>query len=357
MKFEQLHPYHTFLCDRVENQFTINSTTIPNFAIKAPELGRCQLCDAYTRWMDARIGHYICSDECQNRFWESCSKKLQEHFEIEKQEAEVASRSRDAWKDIIIVVHNQLPYLKACIESLRRHTKNCTVHIWNNNSDEDMVQYLDGLMNTIKPNEFEYEIHHHPENAGFIEPNNSMAALGKGEYIILLNSDCVVFEGWDQLMLGHLQADPDLGEVGYLGGALDAEGKGIRSGRYGYDIDYVCGFGLCISRDAYDEFGLFNKQLRFAYGEDSDLSLRLKTAGKKILALYSPAMLHYGNKTVSRVQKEGTVDTLKETFEANHQFIKMKWADYLKNDRVLLNKNSVTWRGKDSNDNDTETAG
>ena len=354
MKFEQLYPHQTPLDDQQASNFYSCKQEkkawkdIPNFVIKSPELGRCQMCDAYTRWIDVRIGQYMCSEECDFQFWNAHSKKLLEHVKHEERELEVANRAKDAWKDIIIVVHNELPYLKQCIASLRRHTKNCTVYIWNNNSDEETARYLDGLMDTIEPGVFEYEIRHNPENIGFIEPNNTFAALGNGDYIILLNSDCMVFENWDKAMLGHLQEDPDLAEVGYLGGALDAEGKGIRSGRYGYDIDFVCGFALCVSRDTYNQFGLFNKQLRFAYGEDSDLSLRLKAAGKKILALYTNLVFHHGNKTVNKVSKQGTVIALKETFEANHRYIKTKWRHYLENDRVLLDKTSTTWRGTDA---------
>ncbi|CAE7860192.1 KCND2 [Symbiodinium microadriaticum] len=372
MKFEQLHPHQMPVDERVpaplqafkqgKKSFTDKpelerdpEKDIPNFVIKSPELGRCQMCDSYTRWMDVRLGQYMCSEECDFQFWNTHAKKLVEHMEHEHREAEVASRAKDAWKDIIIVVHNELPYLQQCVESIRRHTKNCTLYIWNNNSDEDVQSYLDGLMNVIEPGVFEIEVRHHPENIGFIEPNNTFAELGDGDYIILLNSDCMVFEGWDKTLLGHLQDDPDLAEVGYLGGALDGEGKGIKAGRYGYDIDFVCGWCVCISRDTYEEFGLFNKQLTFAYGEDSDLSLRLKAADKKILALYTNLVLHHGNKTVNRVSRQGTISTLKETFEANHRYVKEKWRDYLENDRVLLNKSSITWRGKEASNEDSGT--
>lgn len=354
MKFEQLSPQQTPLDEQVQvifkDSLEIELDEKDKFSvIKAPELGRCHICDAYTRWIDIRLGQYMCSEECYYNFWNSHLKKLEQHLKHERFELEVVNCAVDAWKDIIIVVHNELPYLKQCIESIRRHTKNCTLYIWNNNSDKDVQNYLDGLMNLVEPGIFEFEIRHHPENIGFIEPNNTFAELGEGDYIILLNSDCMVFENWDKMMLGHLQSDPDLAEIGYLGGALDAEGKGIKSGRYGYDIDFVCGYALCISRDTYNEFGLFNKQLTFAYCEDSDLSLRFKAAGKKILALYSNLVFHHGNKTISRVSNQGTVSTLKETFEANHRYIKQKWHHYLENDRVLLNKNSKTWRAS-SND-------
>ena len=44
---------------------------------------------------------------------------------------------KPASKDILIVVHSQLPYLKKCIFSIRKHTQNYKILVWDNGSDEE----------------------------------------------------------------------------------------------------------------------------------------------------------------------------------------------------------------------------
>ena len=142
-----------------------------------------------------------------------------------------------------------------------------------------------------------------------------------------MNSDTKVFKGWDAALISHLENYPDVQLVGQLGGILNEDGMGVGYG-YGYDIDFVMGWCMCMPRSTYEVFGLFNKQLTFAYCEDADLSLRIKEAGSKIYALHSPLVYHYGNVTIKEVAKEGDVDVSK-TFELNHQYMKVKWKDYL----------------------------
>ena len=77
--------------------------------------------------------------------------------------------------------------------------------------------------------------------------------------------------------------------------------------------------------------------MKFAYCEDTDLSLRLKEAGHKIYALYAPLVHHYQNKTIKTVEKEGEVD-VRASFEHNHEYIKLRWSHYLENDRVMLHR-------------------
>ena len=68
---------------------------------------------------------------------------------------------------------------------------------------------------------------------------------------------------------------------------------------------------------------MFDEQLNFAYGEDSDFSLRLKNDKKKIFALYSGLVHHFENKTVAKLPAE----KLLGNFEKNHILLKDRWAE------------------------------
>jgi hypothetical protein len=340
MKFEQRFPAAK-TTDKLEFEYS--------YITKDSKLGQCFVCGAFTRWIDIKFQKHVCSEECCTGAWrdfnENNSKVFRhEKFEVFKQAAEtelaIASMSKPAWKDILIVVHDQLSYMKDCIESVRANTRDFTLYIWDNASRQDMVDYLDGLQreHASLPNpDWDIEVVRAPKNEGFIEPNNALAAMGTGDYIIPLNSDTKVFEHWDTAMIGWMQQNPDVAEVGYWGGHLGPDGRGF-GGDNGYDVDYIPGWCFAISRETYKQFGLFNQtDLTFAYCEDADLSLRLKEAGKQIYALHVPLVYHFQNKTINVVEKEGEVD-VRATFAHNHEYIEKRWHNYLEKDRVLARR-------------------
>jgi GT2 family glycosyltransferase len=230
-------------------------------------------------------------------------------------------------KDIIVVVHDQLDFIEKCVESLYKNTKNFKLYLWDNNSMAPTREYLQEVARTHD----NVVLVRHSENIGFIEPNNELVRLGKSPYIVLLNSDTEVSKGWDTALIGWLKSNPNCTIVGYHGGTLDADGRGW-GGRIDDKIDYVSGWCLCISRQTYDSYGLFDgKNLSFAYGEDSDFSLRMREAGFDVHALHMNLVLHYGNVTALEVNK--VMDTT-PTFNKNHEYIRQRWANYLANDRV-----------------------
>ena len=335
MKFEEKYP-DAEKTDQFEFEYS--------FVTKDAKLGFCSVCGDMTRWVDTRLEKHICSEECGGKAWKQASEsnpeKVQENEEKAKEELSAAAKCEDAFKDIIMIVRDQLEYVKIAVESIRMFTKNYKLWIWDNDSGQETKQYLQELL--IEYNEacqsgdidWEIEVWHADSNKGFIGPNNSIAEATTGDYIIPINSDTKVFEHWDTAMIAHLKNNPNVRQVGYWGGHLDSDGRGF-GGDNGYNVDYIPGWCFAISRETYDEFGLFNKQLRFAYCEDADLSLRLKEAGHQIYALHIPLVHHFQNKTIKTVRKEGEVD-VEATFEYNHKYIKQRWSDYLKNGRVLI---------------------
>lgn len=339
MKFEQKYP-EASAGDRFEFEYS--------YVTKTPKLGQCRWCACYTKWVDVLFQVNVCSEECNSIMWNQYRNdqktkgtydNFEEHFSKIKEEFQLGNSHKNVWKDILIVVRNQLNYFKDCVESIQKNSTNYHLYIWDNGSQPETQNYIENLVSGYNPErDTNYQITtiRSERNTGFIYPNNELAALGTNPYIILLNSDTKVFENWDNTMIGFLEKNSDFAQVGYWGGHLDSTGRGF-GGSNGCDIDYVPGWCFCISRKTYDEFGLFSNKLNFAYCEDSDFSLRLQEAGKKIYALHTPLVHHYQNVTVKDVEKECSVD-LRATFDYNHNYIKDRWKDYLANNRVMVRK-------------------
>jgi len=224
-----------------------------------------------------------------------------------------ASNYRDVSKDILIVVHNQIDYLKKCIQSIRKNTENYQIYIWDNASDQETRQWIE--------EQKDFFIIRSETNEGFIKPNNYLAKISKNPYLILLNSDTEVLPDWDKALISQIQIN-NYSQVGYLGGKLNCQGKGVNF-LFGNDIDYIPGWCFCIPRQIYDSYGLFDEEnLFFAYCEDSDLSLRLLESGKKIYALHLGLVVHHENQTIKAVAK---LQDCRKSYEHNHEYVAKKY--------------------------------
>jgi len=224
----------------------------------------------------------------------------------------------DCQKDILIVVKDQLQYVKTCIDSIFKNTKNFNLYVYDNGSSLETRDYLCKVPNinlTVSP-----------QNDGFIKPNNFLAKQTKSDYLILLNSDTEVFENWDKMLISQFLSNPKLGQVGYCGSKLDENFKGGPA-HLGSDIDYVCGWCFCIPRKVYNEVGLFDEEnLKLAYCEDSDLSFRIKEKGYDIYSMYSDLVIHYENKTVLEVNKDPLeYSRFLDAFKSNHEYLSRRW--------------------------------
>ena len=246
---------------------------------------------------------------------------LEHHSNDIRQELINARQYVPVKKDIVIVVHDQLEIFKNCVESIERNTKDYNLYIWDNASQAETAEYIQTL--GVSGKAFVYR---HNENVGFVVPNNRLVASSSSPYVILLNSDTIVRRGWDETMIAWLQTHPDVGAVGCSGGLLGEDMVGIGQGT-GYNIDYVCGWCVCFPRSIYERFGLFDEQnMQFAYGEDSDFSLRLKTGGMKVYAMFSDLVLHLSCRTSLQVMNERP--NMSETFAHNHTILRERWKNY-----------------------------
>ncbi len=258
-----------------------------------------------------------------------------------KHELVCENNYQSASKDIIVVVHNQLEYVKQCIESVLANSTNSILHIWNNDSDKETTEYLQDVTNSFTATSVVTKpVTQCNENAGFIIPNNHLASGSSSEYIILLNSDTVVKPGWDKALIGYLQQHPEVAQVGYMGGLLDEDGRGLCPA-FGSDIDYVMAWCTCIRRSTYEQYGLFDEEhYKFAYFEDADLSLRLKKVGHEIYALHLNYVDHYGNVTAKQVKTERDISG---TYWDNQAFFASRWTTYLAGDRAAIKADTVVF--------------
>ena len=187
---------------------------------------------------------------------------------------------------VIVPVYNRPDEVDELLESLSNQTF----------KDFEVIIVEDGSVKTCKDVCDKYAdilvLHYYAkENSGPGQSRNYGAERAQGEWLIILDSDVVLPEGYlaaidDSLQLCDAFGGPDAAHpsftpvqkaISYSMTSFFTTG-GIRGGKAKLDKFYPRSFNMGIRRDVYQQLGGFSK-MRF--GEDIDFSYRIVEAGYK----------------------------------------------------------------------------
>ncbi|MDI6645192.1 MAG: glycosyltransferase family 2 protein [Methanobacteriaceae archaeon] len=208
---------------------------------------------------------------------------------------------------IIIVTYNSREHIEACINSInkQKYPENYIVEIV-------IVENLstDGTYDFIREKFPSLKIVKNSENNGYGNGNNLGAKNANGEYLVIINPDTIVEEGWLEKLIEPLTENKKLITTPkvliYDGSKINACGliihftglgftRGFRSEKKLFsEIEYVNGiFGCCfaIKKEDFKYLGGFDENI-FMYGEDVDLSYRAHLNGFKIQFIPSAIVKH-----------------------------------------------------------------
>ena len=116
-------------------------------------------------------------------------------------------KSVSSLTSIIIPCWNQLEFTRQCVCALLRHTRSpWELIVVNNGSTDGTGDYLAGLQDASP---VPVTVIANPANRGFPAANNQGLRQARGDYLVLLNNDAVVTDGWlDQMIaLAHIGTD------------------------------------------------------------------------------------------------------------------------------------------------------
>jgi GT2 family glycosyltransferase len=206
---------------------------------------------------------------------------------------------------VVVVTWNGAHLLRPCLDSLRAQTLPHDVLVVDNASTDATAE----LLATGYP---EARVIRMGSNTGFAGGAQAGLDAVATEYAAFLNNDAVADPAWLEALVSALDADPSLaavtsrmllagdGRVNNAGGALTRWGVGYDRG-YGrpdgppydqsVDVAAFCGGAAAVRADDARRVGGFDATF-FLYYEDTDLSWRLGTAGRRIR--YVPdAVVHH----------------------------------------------------------------
>lgn len=209
---------------------------------------------------------------------------------------------------IVIPIYGQLTYTLNCLDSLLSHKSRYKfeIIIADDASKDESAQWLSKL------NGVRYI--HFPKNEGFLINCNKAAALARGHYLVLLNNDTRVCDGWLDRLADTFIAYPDAGLAGSklcnpdgslqeAGGIVWRDGSAWNYGRgddpnrprycYAREADYISGASIMMPADVWRQLGGFDIAYRPAYYEDTDLAFRTRAAGLQVIYQPLSRVVHY----------------------------------------------------------------
>jgi GT2 family glycosyltransferase len=250
---------------------------------------------------------------------------------------------------IIIPVYNNIKYTLECLLSVKKLTGSQQYEIivvddGSTDNTPDVLGKIQGLRYI-----------RNEKNLGFLRTCNRGAKEARGRYLVFLNNDVQVSQGWLEALLRTFKVIPDVGAVGpkvvYPNGRLQEAGARINQDcttqligvgddpdrpRYNYirEVDYCSGVCLMIETEKFHAMGGFDENLAPAYSEDVDLCFRLREAGFRIIYNPDAVIVHHLSITSDNFDKSYKLKYVTR----NQQKIAEKWQeeiDHLNDVRLI----------------------
>ena len=210
---------------------------------------------------------------------------------------------------IVIPVYGQTKYTLACLESIAKSTSIHTyeIIIIDDFSPDDSYNTLETQISGVK-------LIKNAENKGFIQSCNIGAQQSSGEYLYFLNNDTLIQDGSIDALVGTFNDFPGTGLVGSkllypdgvlqeAGGILWQDGSAWNFGRYqdaslpvynyAREVDYCSGASIMIPKKLFADIGGFDIYYAPAYCEDSDIALKIRALGYRVIYQPFSTITHY----------------------------------------------------------------
>lgn len=244
---------------------------------------------------------------------------------------------------IIVLTYNALDYTKKCLESVWAHTDvPYELIIIDNNSKDGTQDYLKSI-----EEEYLTELVLNKGNLGVAGGRNQGIELSTGEFVMFLDNDTEVYEGWIHHVLNEFQ-DPSIGVVGKNGTntrSLDpmeftfaprVDGRAI--------CDTVPGFCFTFRRKLIELVGKQWEDFPFPkfWHEDLEFCARVRASGYRVVTNEKIPIIHHEHKSMGDdVKGNMSVDAVPGFFE-NAKYIAKRMGD----DNII--QYHRTWQGFDS---------
>lgn len=216
---------------------------------------------------------------------------------------------------VVILNWNGVKHLRTYLPSVVANTPKAEIFVADNGSTDESLEVIANEFMTVKTIVLD-------QNYGFAEGYNRALQQIESKYVVLLNSDVEVTEGWLDPLLDYLETHPDTAAVqpkirswvhrerfehaGAAGGYVNGLGYPYCRGRVlwkveedkgQYDdivnVDWTSGACMCVRTQVYKDCGGLDAAF-FAHMEEIDLCWRMRNKGWKLVCVPQSVVYHLG---------------------------------------------------------------
>ncbi|MFA6301561.1 MAG: glycosyltransferase [Legionella sp.] len=222
---------------------------------------------------------------------------------------------------IIIPIYGKIDYTLRCLHSIAHYPAKAAFEllIVDDHSPDNSVEILKKVTGI--------HLICNQENQGFIRSCNNGAKEAKGEYLCFLNNDTQVTPNWMDNLLRTFKELPGTGLAGSkliypdgtlqeAGGIIWGDGNIWNFGRgqnldlpkfnYAREVDYCSGASIMIPKTLFDQLGGFDEYYLPAYCEDTDLALKVRDKGYRVIYQPLSVVIHHEGITSGTDITQGT---------------------------------------------------
>jgi GT2 family glycosyltransferase len=270
---------------------------------------------------------------------------------------------------IIIVNYNVKYFLEHCLLSVARASEGLAIEVF---VVDNMSQ--DGSVDMVRKKFPHIILIDNQENIGFAKANNQAFEKAKGKYILYLNPDTILPEDCLRKCISYMDSNEEVGALGCR--LIDGKGDFLPESKRGFpsaqvaffkiiglsslfkksklfnqyhlgylnefevnEVDVLVGCFMFCRKSVVDKVGSFDTDY-FMYGEDIDLSYKIKEAGFKNVYFPETTVIHYKGEST----KKGSLNYVKLFYQAMIIFAKKHFRSSKKGLFVALIKLAIYMR-------------
>lgn len=221
--------------------------------------------------------------------------------------------------DISIVTYNSEKHIEKLVTSILDQNfplNSITLLIQDNGSKDNTISLLKELL----------EPHHHRfqniqidvgANIGFGEGHNQALARGKNSYIFILNPDASLLPETLSILIETARKSPE-NIAAWEPRQLPYEHPKMYH-PVTLETDWVSGAAVLFKRSAFEKVKGFDKRI-FLYGEDVDLSFRLRNEGFKLLYYPKASIYHDTYSVVNEIKPQAFLGSTLANLNLRNRF-------------------------------------
>jgi GT2 family glycosyltransferase len=246
------------------------------------------------------------------------------------QQQPVAVQAPAGLVSIVITCCGQLEYTKLCVASVLRHSRRpYELIVLDIGSLDGTREFIAGVATAAQPR---IEVVRTPSDLGIADAAAEAVKLARGDFLVLLNNDAVVTEGWLNQMVGLAQQNGPVGLVGPMSNyappmqlvdkvpyrigpkknarsdwlvdpaAIDGFARQWREKHRGQweSVDKLGGFCLLIKRDVLKRLGPLRETSELGLFDTDLLCASARKAGFTLARCSDLFIHHFGTRTFAQ---------------------------------------------------------